>query len=145
MAIAALIVPVLVISAVISFRQIYELRIAVVSGGDAALNNEFFNETNAGIVHALELDKPILIEHRGSFSDAQLDNYLNDFNDMDAAYHDGVLTENDLCLSYSYYVYISASNPEINSYISSQGSDFYEGLSDLNSVVSASKDKDCHD
>lgn len=145
--ISALLIGFLILTALVVFclYQIHNLQSAALLGNDVALNAEFFNEANAGIIYALELDKPILIEHKGNFTDAQLDNYLDDLNNMDAAYRDGVLTENGLCLSYSYYIYISSGNTEISNYIASKGTDFYEGLADLDSVVSGSKDKDCHD
>lgn len=112
-----------------------------------SLNSEFFAPTNTGIINAIENDKPILIENQGQYTDAQLDNYLGDFDDIENAYQEGLLNESDFCDSFSYYVQITDGNAEIQKYIAEvnkvdAGSD--TSVADLAVIVSKSKNENCH-
>jgi hypothetical protein len=79
------------------------------------LTTRFFNPTNTGIIDAIENWKPILAP-RGKFTEAQLDNYLADFDTIDEVYEEGLLTEPQLCM-FSYYITLTATNKEISGYI----------------------------
>ena len=116
-----------------------------------ALTNEFFNPTNAAIISTIEDGKPILIENKGKFADAQLDNYLGEFDTIETAYNEGLLSEEHLCVSFSYYADITNKSKEVTAYIKSQrrtqarnSSPFFRGFSKIVSVVSESKLPDCH-
>lgn len=135
--------PVLVVSMLFVFYQIEELKQVASSQNNIALNTEFFNDTNTGIISAIENDQPILIEDKGKYTDAQLDNYLGDFDTISDAYDEGLLSENDFCDSFSYYVQITASSSEIQKYMISEGSSYYSGLPELSVAVDESKDKIC--
>jgi hypothetical protein len=71
-----------------------------------------------------------------------LDNYLGDFETINQVYQDRLLTEDQLCVSFSYYVTITAKNAEIQKY--AENYDFFGGLQDLTSAVTKSTDKNCH-
>ena len=59
--------------------------------------------------------KPILAPE-GKFTEAQLDNYLEDFEIIEEVYEEGLLSEAQLCM-FSYYVTLTANNKEISDYI----------------------------
>jgi hypothetical protein len=59
--------------------------------------------------------RPILLP-KGKFTEAQLDNYLADFDTIDEAYDEGFLSEPQLCML-SYYITLTATNKEISNYI----------------------------
>lgn len=80
-----------------------------------ALTNRFFNSTNTEIIYAEENWKPVLAPV-GKFTEAQLDNYLADFDTIDEAYEEGLLSEVQLCM-FSYYIILTATNKEISGYI----------------------------
>jgi hypothetical protein len=119
-------------------------REAVSAQDNIALNAEFFNDTNTGIIADLENNQPILVENKGRYTDVQLDNYLGDFDTITDAYNEGLLSEMNLCDSFSYYIGITASSSEVQKYMTTEGLDYYSGLPDLTKVVNASKNPNCH-
>ena len=76
----------------------------------------------------------------------QLDNYLGNFDIIQSAYDGGLLSEDDFCDSFSYYVGITASDKEIQTYIASQQkndpADFMS-VPYLANVATKSKDSNC--
>jgi hypothetical protein len=138
---------VLVLSIFLVFYQIGELRQVVSSQNNIALSTMFFNDVNTGIIDALETGGPILTVHKGKYTKAQLDNYLGDFETIDSAYSEGLLSEDEFCVSFSYYVTLTSQNDEVKAYLTSsrkQDSGFFGGLSHLVNVVAKSKKLNCH-
>ncbi len=138
--------PVIVASMIFGFYQLSDLRKVASSQNNIALTAEFFNLTNTGIIDAIENNRPILIEHKGKYTDAELDNYLGDFETIDGAYGESLLTEDELCTSFSYYIAATQSNQEVKAYIAGlpKGHGFFTGLAELNAIVAKSQDADCH-
>jgi hypothetical protein len=127
--------------------QIWVVQQAVSSQNNIALSTLFFNDVNTGIIDALDTGVPILTIHKGKYTKAQLDNYLGDFETIDSAYGEGLLSENEFCASFSYYVTLTSQNPEVEAYLASsrkQDTGFFGGLSDLVNVVAKSKNVNCH-
>jgi hypothetical protein len=119
----------------------------VSSQNNIALSTLFFNDVNTGIIDALETGGPILSIHEGKYTNAQLDNYLGDFETIDSAHSEGLLSEDEFCVSFSYYVTLTSQNPEVKAYLASnreQDTGFFGGLSDLVNVVAKSKNVNCH-
>jgi hypothetical protein len=145
--IAAIIgVPLFLISLVVAYVQIRDVVRVARLQNTISLNTEFFNPSNTAIISALEEHKPILIEHRGKSSDVQLDNFLGDFETISTAYDEDLLSEDDLCISFSYYAAEAAKNPEIQKYINNQrkiDASFFGGFSEVVKVVYRSKDENC--
>jgi hypothetical protein len=111
-----------------------------------ALTAAFFTDTNTKIITAIEGKLPILAENHGQFNDAQLDNYLGNFDTIESAYSDSLLSEEDLCDSFSYYVNLSNQNMEIQNYIAAQQKKdpaFLTSLTHLASIISQSKNQNC--
>ena len=80
-----------------------------------ALTGRFFNPANTEIIDSIENWKPVLAP-KGKFTEAQLDNYLTDFDTIDEVYEENLLSEMQLCV-FSYYITLTASNKEISDYI----------------------------
>ncbi len=135
-----------VILVIMTYVLIDDAKKQTASENNIALNSAFFNNTNTKIIDAIESKQPILTENHGQYTDAQLDNYLGEFDTVESSYDEGLLSEPDLCDSFSYFIGITSKNPEIQNYIaSSQKSDsgFFIGLTDLAKVVSHSKNENC--
>jgi hypothetical protein len=137
-----------ILNVVLVERQIADALFMNRVQNNIALSSTFYNNANnLAIISALEDDMPILITNMGKFSLGQLDNYLGDFDTIADAYESRLLTERQLCDSFSYYVVQTHENPEIRNYIAEQRKDdpnFFRGLDDLYGVVMASKDSTCH-
>jgi hypothetical protein len=100
----------------------------------------FLRDANTGIINAIEKrNGKILTEH----TTTQLDNYLGDFETIDQAYREGLLTPDELCTSFSYYVTATSKNEEVQKYMA-ENSEFFGGLKDLEAVVKHSTNKNCH-
>jgi hypothetical protein len=121
------------------------LKTIAASQNNIALNTMFFNDANTGIIDAIESNKPILKEHKGSYTDDQLDNYLGDFDTIDQVYSEKLLTEDQMCISFSYFVVTALSNPEVKNYIAlPTNNDFFGGIEDLSKDVASSTDQNCN-
>jgi hypothetical protein len=94
-------------------------------------------------MNAIDQKTQILKEHGGEFNNTQLDNYLGDFETIDQVYGEGLLTEDQLCMSFSYYVTATAKNEEVQKYMADNPG-FFSGLKKLRVVVTNSKNKNCH-
>jgi hypothetical protein len=109
-----------------------------------ALNGQFFHDPiNMQIIDAIESHKPILIDHRGHITPAQLDNYLGDFDTIDNAFTDKQLSEEELCSSFSTITTETFDNPEVRKYIHDNPS-YFGGAVELRDIVKKSKLDDCH-
>jgi hypothetical protein len=144
-------VPLLLAALLLAYCQIRDASKAARLTNFITLTNEFFNPTNTAIISTIEDGKPILIENKGRYTDAQLDNYLGEFDTIDTAYTEGLLSEEHLCISFSYYADITNKNKEITAYIKSQrrtqgrnSSPFFLGFSKVVKVVAESGLPDCH-
>jgi hypothetical protein len=144
-------VPLLLAALMLAYCQIRDASKAARLTNFITLTNEFFNPTNTAIISTIEDGKPILIENKGRYTDAQLDNYLGEFDTIDTAYTQGLLSEEHLCISFSYYADITNKNKEITAYIKSQrrtqgrnSSPFFLGFSKVVRVVAESGLPDCH-
>jgi hypothetical protein len=74
------------VDAVIS-EQLGEIKKIAQSENSIALNTMVFNDpSNAGIINAIQNDKPILVENGGSYSDVDLDKYLGVFDTIELVY-----------------------------------------------------------
>jgi len=138
--------PLLILSTLAAIYQIRETRHVVSSQNNIALNAMVFdNERNSGIIDAIENGNKILKENGGKFFDSQLDSYLGDYATVFQAYNEGYLSEEQLCVSFSYYVTAIFTNAEIQEYIHRKdNAEFFGGVSELNGVVKNSKNMNCH-
>jgi hypothetical protein len=135
-----------VVLVVMTGMLIMDSRQAVSAQDNIALTAEFFTDINTKIIAAIENNLPILTENHGQFNDVQLDNYLGNFDTIESAYDQKLLSQDDLCDSFSYYIDISSKDTEIQNYIAEQqkqDSEFLTSLAHLASVVSQSKDSNC--
>jgi hypothetical protein len=140
-------VPLLLVSLLVGYIQIHDVAKVARLQNSISLNTEFFNPTNTGIISAIEHEKPILVEHGGSFDDAQLDNYLGDFELIRSAFEQNLLTEDELCTSFSYFTTLTANDREVQKYIEEErktDSGFYGGFTKIVKVVFRSKNENCH-
>ena len=116
------------------------------SQNNIALNSLFFNSVDTGIINAIENNQPILLENKGKYSDAQLDNYLGSFDTVEASLDNHSLNESDFCDSFSYFTSITAKDSEIQNYIADQQKQdpgFFTSVKTLADRVSNSKDDNC--
>jgi hypothetical protein len=140
-------VPLLLVSLLVGYIQIHDVAKVARLQTSISLNTEFFNPANTGIISAIEHDKPILIEHGGGFDDTQLDNYLGDFELIRSAFEQNLLTEDELCTSFSYFATRAANNREVHDYIEEERKTdrgFYGGFTKIVKVVLRSKNENCH-
>ena len=123
-----------------------QLKIAK-SQNNIALNQMFYGDSrNVGIIEAIENKKPILkmSSGDGQFSNAQLDKFLGDLETVRDVYKEGLLTEDELCGSFSVYIPEAEANQEIKDYLKANAK-YFSGLPDLFAIVDNSKNKNCHD
>ena len=144
-------VPLFLIGLLLAYCQLRDTNKVARLTNFITLTNEFFNPTNTAIISTIEDAKPILIENKGKYTDTQLDNYLGEFDTIYTAYIEGLLTEEHLCVSFSYYADITNKNKEVIAYINSQrrmqgrySAPFFLGFSKIVKVVAESKLSDCH-
>jgi hypothetical protein len=108
-------VPLVLLTVLFGYFQMLDGNRAARLTNFITLTARFFNPTNTEIIDAIENWKPILVP-KGKFTEAQLDNYLADFETIDEVYEEDLLTEAQLCM-FSYYITLTATNKEISSYI----------------------------
>jgi hypothetical protein len=143
--------PLLLVSLVFAYildgrinEQLLEIKDIAASQNNIALNTMVFNDpTNIGIIAAIEKNQKVLTKHGGNFSNTQLDKYLGDFDTVYFVYHEQLLTEDQLCDSFSAYIEETASSSEVNSYIKQYGP--YLGFQNLLAIIKTSQDKYCSD
>jgi hypothetical protein len=103
----------------------------------------FLRDPNVAIIGAIERNAEIVKEGGGESTTTQLDSYLGDFETIDQAYSEGLLTEDEFCTSFSYYAELTAKNEKVQKYLLANPK-FFDGLKHLESVVKNSKNKNCH-
>jgi hypothetical protein len=125
-------------------EQLGEIKRIAQSQNSIALNTMLFNDpSNAGIIKAIQNDKPILVENGGSYSDVDLDKYLGAFNAIELVYRDGFLSDDHLCASFSFYIKEVNKNDEVKKYVAKYPN-FFTGIRSLLPVVSKSTSEYCH-
>lgn len=141
-------VPLFLLTVLLGYFQILEGNRAARLTNFITLSNRVFNPANTEIIDALENWKPILAPE-GKFTEAQLDNYLADFDTIDEVYEEGLLTETQLCM-FSYYITLTATNKEISDYIkkvrqaqTAKSKPFFVGYYRLVELVGKSRLPDC--
>lgn len=141
-------VPLFLLTVLLGYFQILEGNRAARLTNFITLANRVFNPTNTEIIDAIENWKPILAPE-GKFTEAQLDNYLADFDTIDEVYEEGLLTEAQLC-KFSYYIMLTTTNKEISDYIkkirqaqTATSKPFFIGYYRLVELVGKSRLPDC--
>gem|GEM_PF-2074308 len=140
--------PLLVISTGAVLYQFIEVRHIASSQNYILLSNLFLRDANIAIIDAIEINaidgkRQILREHGGENTNTRLDNYLGDFDTIDQVYKEGLLTEDQMCRSFSYYVTATLKNEEVKKYMADNPS-YFDGIKDLKAAVEKSKKKNCH-
>ena len=141
-------VPLVILTVLFGYFQILDGNRATRLTNFITLTSRFFNPTNTEIIDAIENWKPIL-PPKGKFTEAQLDNYLADFDTINEVHEEGLLTDAQLCM-FSYYITLTATNKEISNYIAkvrraqTAGSKpFFNGYYRLVELVGNSRLPDC--
>lgn len=132
--------PLLLLSTIGVFYQLTEIRRVAASQNNIALSTMFLRDANTGIINAIEKKDGKILEQ---YTTTQLDNYLGDFETIDQVYREGLLTEDELCTSFSYYVTATTQSEEVQKYVIANPG-FFGGLKDLEAVVKNSTNKNCH-
>ena len=146
--------PILIGSLIFAFKldgkistQLTELKQIATSQNNIALNTMIFNDPdNIGIISDMENNHPILVAHGGRYTSTQLDKYLGDFDTVDFAYQEGLLSQDQLCDSFSSYLEEIASSTEAQAYMSADPADYggQFGLRGLTQIVEHSKSSFCN-
>ena len=124
-------------------QQLSDMKKIAQSGNSISLNAMLLNDpSNAGIINAIQNDKPILTENGGSHSGVDLDRYLGVFDTVALVYRDGFLSDDHLCSSFSYYIDKTSKNSEVQKYLV-QYPDFFDGLRKLTPVIKNNKSPYC--
>ena len=141
-------VPLVVLTVLFGYFQILDGNRATRLTNFITLTARFFNPTNTEIIDAVENWKPVLLP-KGRFTEAQLDNYLADFDTIYEVYDEGLLTEGQLCM-FSYYITLTASNKEVTDYIkkirqeqAAKSKPFFIGYDRLVELIGKSRLPDC--
>jgi hypothetical protein len=108
-------VPLVLLTVLFGYFQVLNANRAARLTNFIALTTRFFDPANTEIIDAVENWRPILLP-KGRFTEAQLDNYLADFDTIDEVYEEGLLSESQLCM-FSYYIILTKTNKEIANYI----------------------------
>ena len=142
--------PLLLVSLFFAFHQdgliitsISQLQKIARSQNNIALSQMFFgNPANLGIIEAIETKKPILKDNGGQFSNTQMDKYLGDLETVYDTFEEGLLSEEELCGSFSAYAQGAEDNSEVQKYLK-DNSNFFSGLPKLFAKVDNSSDENC--
>ena|SRR6478672_951480 len=122
----------------------HQLKIAR-SQNNIALNQMLYGDPrNIAIIEAIENKKAIVKTPSGDgqFSSAQLDKYLGDLQTVYDVYKEGLLSEDELCGSFSVYIQEAEANQEVKDYLKAN-SKYFSGLPKLFAVVDNSTKPDC--
>jgi hypothetical protein len=141
-------VPLVLLTILLGYFQTLDSNRAARLTNYITLVSRVFNPANTQIIDAIENWKPILVPE-GKFTEAQLDNYLTDFETIDEAYEEGLLSEAQLCM-FSYYIILTAGNNEISDYIkkirqaqAAGSKPFFVGYYRLVELIGKSRLPDC--
>jgi hypothetical protein len=91
--------------------------------------NVFWQSSEPRDIEAIE-EKPILKDNGGQFSNTQMDWYLGDLETVCDTYEEGLLSEDELCGSFSAYAQEAEDNSEVKKYLK-DNSNFFSGLPKL--------------
>ena len=80
----------------------------------------------------------------GQFTSTQLDGYLGDLETVYDVYDEGLLSEAELCGSFSVYVQEAEADSEVQDYLK-ENSHYFSGLPKLFDIVDHSKNENCRD
>lgn len=109
---------------------------------EIALNSMFFHDsTNVGIIEAMGSHKAVHIVNGGDFNDTQISNYLGDFHTIYNSYQYSLFTEDQLCVSFSYFIELTKSNTEVSKYAEQNGQSIVLNL--LHEIVIKSSNPNC--
>ena len=131
---------------VISVMTVIDSRNSASLQNNIALNSQLYSGSNLTVMEAIEIKNPILKDHGGTMSAFQLDTYLGTFEVIYSAYDRHLLSEDDLCVSFSHYVTVTMKYPEISTYLTDMrksDSGFFQGFVNLVRVITDSKDPSC--
>ena len=92
--------------------ELWDIERIAKSQNNIALSQTFFGDPNLGIIEAIESKKPILKSNGGQFSNTQMDKYLGDLETVYDTYEEGLLSEEELCGSFSAYAQEAEDNSE---------------------------------
>ena len=124
-------------------QQLGEIKKIAQSENSIALNTMLLNDpSNAGIIHAIQNNKPVLVENGGSHSDVELDKFLGAFDTIALVYRDGFLSDDHLCSSFAFYIEEANKNSEVKKYLA-QYPNFFDGIRRLLPVINNSKSSYC--
>ena len=82
---------------------------------------------NAGIIHAIQNNKPVLVENGGSYSEVELDKFLGAFDTIALVYRDGFLSDDHLCSSFAFYIEEANKNSDVKEHLA-EYPNFFEGI-----------------
>ena len=112
-------------------EQLSQLLKIARSQNNISLNVMMFNDaTNVGIMDVVEKGMPILKEHEGQFTTAQLDKYLGDFETVSMVYQEGLLTREQMDELFSEYIEQLGQSLEVKEYLE-RHPDYFGGLRSL--------------
>jgi hypothetical protein len=124
-------------------EQLGEIKRIAQSQNSISLNTMLFNDaSNAGIISAIQNDKPILVRNGGNFSTVDLDKYLGTYNAIALVYRDGFLSDDHLCSAFAFYVKEANENDEVIRYLGEYPK-YFGGFRDLLAVIKRSKSSHC--
>jgi hypothetical protein len=124
-------------------QQLGEIKKIAQSENSIALNTMLLNDpSNAGIIHAIQNNKAVLVENGGSHSDVELDRFLGAFDTIAPVYRDGFLSDDHLCSSFAFYIEEANKNSEVKKYLA-QYPNFFDGIRSLVPVINNSKSAYC--
>jgi hypothetical protein len=124
--------------------QIRDARHAATVQNNIALTNSVLGDPdNIKIFEAIEKRQGAIV---AQFTSAKIDSLLGAFEMIDDAVKHGLLTEHQLCVSFSYYIVLVHDDPELRAYVLSVRKDaenYYAGLDSLYRTVTRSADPTC--
>jgi hypothetical protein len=126
-------------------EQLTELKRIAQSQNNIALNQMVFGDPrNVGIIDAIESKKPILNTSgsAGQFSTVQLDKFLGDLETVGEVHDEGLLSDDELCASFSVYIQEAQRNQEVMDYLKANAR-YFSDLPKLFAFVTNSTNKNC--
>jgi len=124
-------------------QQLGEITKIAQSENSIALNTMPLNDSsNAGIIHAIQNNKPVLVENGGSYSEVELDKFLGAFDTIALVHRDGFLSDDHLCSSFAFYIEEANKNSDVKKYLA-EYPNFFNGIRGLLPVINNSKSSYC--
>jgi hypothetical protein len=124
-------------------QQLGEITKIAQSENSIALNTMLLNDSsNAGITHAIQNNKPVLVENDGGHSEVELDKFLGAFDTIALVYRDGFLSDDHLCSSFAFYIEEANKNSDVKKYLA-EYPNLFNGIRGLLPVINNSKNSYC--